>query len=709
MYVFVQFNEQEQMSIPTLTVEQRSLQRFQKNDNEPTDKDVRVKRQNNAEIIRKSEREKKLGQRRNQFVRPDGSGYTEEEVTMLHSSLQKSNDQFRVNQVICQKHLRAFASFQKIPQLSSVAVRYGLIQLASDALKQDNSILQFEALWCLTNIASEEHFEIDIAYSGIIPEFCRLLNSPNANVIEQCLWLISNLTCEQEEIRITLLDQGGQNLIMKIYEILSNPKMPNKILKEGASAVGFMFTGIQQPFIGRLIPVLFNIVQNSSDLEVITECVNSLRKFYKSPLAVTKPYTNSDNIKLLLSLVKESINKSTTRSIFNILVDISEDDEFIKIIIDNGGLQIMHAYLQISQNQSIINDIMFIMSNIAACDDATIVQRMISEGLISTFLNIIAEPHTAEQQQYQQSQDQHQNEDEMNQSDDDEDDEQYPTYEHRLSSKVFINAIWIIGNLLQNDSFEILMILCGSGLAKALSIIVDMNMNNIKVLEKALMSINKMLKQAEYFDSRDEQTQLRLMDLLYAQSQLQIQAGIDLNEQQQKEQEINKQERLADEQLIFGEKLSESRSSGSSLMISLTNKHHQSIQQQKHHSHSGNDELNNSYESLFHQLIIPAPQYIQFFEDIISVNRQQGHSVTHSNQQLDPVSPLPESMMKERGILEAKLIQSMIEEGINYHMRELLGHKNKKIDKAAKFLYEKYFSQDGDEDVAFLEFDSAAL
>lgn len=75
-----------------------------------------------------------------------------------------------------------------------------------------------------------------------------------------------------------------------------------------------------------------------------------------------------------------------------------------------------------------------------------------------------------------------------------------------MSSKVFINAIWIIGNLLQNDSFEILMILCGSGLAKALSIIVDMNMNNIKVLEKALMSINKMLKQAEYFDSRDEQT-----------------------------------------------------------------------------------------------------------------------------------------------------------------------------------------------------------
>ena len=71
----------------------------------------------------------------------------------------------------------------------------------------DSPKLQFEAIWCLTNLASSEsRFVMPLVENKAIPYMIDVLDkSKNAEVIEQAIWCIGNISGDNIAFRDTVL------------------------------------------------------------------------------------------------------------------------------------------------------------------------------------------------------------------------------------------------------------------------------------------------------------------------------------------------------------------------------------------------------------------------------------------------------------------------------------------------------------------------
>lgn len=68
--------------------------------------------------------------------------------------------------------------------------------------------LQFEAIWCLTNIASSDsHFVLKLIENHAIPILISILDSPtHIEVKEQTIWCLGNIAGDNVRFRDALLD-----------------------------------------------------------------------------------------------------------------------------------------------------------------------------------------------------------------------------------------------------------------------------------------------------------------------------------------------------------------------------------------------------------------------------------------------------------------------------------------------------------------------
>ena len=104
--------------------------------------------------------------------------------------------------------VRRMLSVEENPPAKQL-IESGILPLMVGFLTFDQEpMLQFEAAWALTNIASTT-FTAQVVNAGALPGLVRLLECPTPNVREQAAWCVGNVAGDSVELRDLVLKSGA--------------------------------------------------------------------------------------------------------------------------------------------------------------------------------------------------------------------------------------------------------------------------------------------------------------------------------------------------------------------------------------------------------------------------------------------------------------------------------------------------------------------
>jgi hypothetical protein len=168
--------------------------------------------------------------------------------------------------------MRKLLSFVNNPPIQNVIDANLLPILLGLSSRKDIPRLQFEVLWCLTNIASgqSEHVQALID-KGAIPIFISLLGSEHGNIVEQSIWALGNIAGEDSYYKSMILKEGA---IKPLGQILSNSEPNSMLARNCAWCITNLLRGKPLPIIDEmyfLVPILINIMQTNTLKEVLSD------------------------------------------------------------------------------------------------------------------------------------------------------------------------------------------------------------------------------------------------------------------------------------------------------------------------------------------------------------------------------------------------------------------------------------------------------
>lgn len=364
--------------------------------------ELRRRREEQQVEIRKAKREENLAKRRgiatgdgsrpgaSLGAEPDSDDDTAPTESQLNEDLPQMVAGVISDQVDLQIHattkFRKLLSKERNPPIEEV-IKTGVVSRFVSFLRSPHTLVQFEACWALTNIASGSSAQTQVVIeAGAVPLLVELLGSPEPDVREQAVWALGNVAGDSPACRDYVLSCGA---LQPLLNLLGDSRKLSLLRNATWTLSNFCRGKTPQPDWNTILPalpVLAKLVYSLDDEVLIDACwaISYLSDGANEKIQAVIEAGIPRRLVELLMHASTSVQTPALRSVGNI---VTGDDVQTQVIINCGALPALLSLLS-STKDGIRKEACWTISNITA-GNSTQIQAVIDANIIPPLIHLL--------------------------------------------------------------------------------------------------------------------------------------------------------------------------------------------------------------------------------------------------------------------------------------------------------------------------------
>ena len=284
------------------------------------------------------------------------------------------------------RSVRKILSREEKPPIDQV-IKSGVIPRLVQLLDVQQTNIQFEAAWALTNIASGNPEQTKaVIDSDAVPAFVRMCSSPDENNREQATWALGNIAGDSPKWRDYVLECGAfEALVRNLHQTNSTSYMRN-----GTWALSNLVRGKPSPdfkLVAPCLKVLYRLI-HIDDEEMLGDVCWALSYLTDGEDYKLQAVIDEGLVPQLVKLLQHRSHAVSTPALRTIGNIVTGSESQTQTVIDMGGLIPLRQLLMRSPAKNTTKEVCWALSNITA-GTAGQIQAVIQAGFLPNMLEMI--------------------------------------------------------------------------------------------------------------------------------------------------------------------------------------------------------------------------------------------------------------------------------------------------------------------------------